>query len=50
MRSGPTFQQLFNWAYNYRLNAMREGGSTPILDFIVFRYTCYESTLSGVHI
>ena len=37
VRSGPTFQQLFNWAYNYRLEAMRRGESTPILDFIVFR-------------
>jgi long-chain acyl-CoA synthetase len=37
MRSGPTFQQLFNWAYNYRLDAMRRGESTPILDFIVYR-------------
>ena len=37
MRTGPTFQQLFNWAYNYRLDAMRRGESTPILDLIVYR-------------
>ena len=37
MRTGPTFQQLFNWAYNYRLEAMRRGESTPILDLIVYR-------------
>lgn len=36
-RSGPTFQQLFTWAYNYRLEAMRNGETTPILDFLVFR-------------
>jgi long-chain acyl-CoA synthetase len=37
MRNGPTFQQLFNWAYNYRLAAMRRGESTPILNFLVYR-------------
>ena len=37
IRSGPTFQQLFNWAYDYRLKAMRRGESTPILDFFVYR-------------
>lgn len=36
-RAGPTFQQLFAWAFNYRLEAMRRGESTPILDFFIYR-------------
>lgn len=36
-RAGPTFQQLFTWAYNYRLEAIRRGESTPILNFFIYR-------------
>jgi len=36
-KGSPTFQKLFNWAYNYRLEAINNGETTPIMDKIVFR-------------
>ena len=36
-RGGTTFQRVFQWAYDYRLKALRVGKTTPILDAIVFR-------------
>ena len=36
-KGSPTSQKLFFWAYQYRLEAMKRGESTPILDRIVFK-------------
>jgi len=36
-KGSPFAQKLFNWAYEYRLEAMRNGEETPIMDMIVFR-------------
>lgn len=36
-RGSPTFQKLFAWAYQYRLEAIKQGEPTPILDNVVFR-------------
>lgn len=36
-KGGNTFQKIFGWAYDYRLNAIRNGESTPILDALIFK-------------
>ena len=36
-RKGPRFQEIFEWAFNYRLEALHKGESAPIMDFILFR-------------
>ena len=44
-RGGPTFQKMFNWAYEYRLKALRNGESTPILDTLLFK--AFRAQLGG---
>ena len=36
-KGGNTFQKVFDWAYDYRLEAIRAGKTTPILDAVVFK-------------
>ena len=36
-RKGKSFQEIFEWAYQYKLRAYTNGESTPILDRLVFR-------------
>jgi long-chain acyl-CoA synthetase len=36
-QKGPRFQGIFDWAYNYRLEALRQGEEAPIMDFLIFR-------------
>ena len=36
-QGGPRFQNLFEWAYNYRLEALHDGEQAPIMDFLIFR-------------
>ena len=36
-RKGPRFQDIFEWAFSYRLEAMQKGESAPIMDFLLFR-------------
>ena len=36
--SGPFFKELFDFCHQYKLRWMRRGFSTPLLDFLIFRY------------
>ena len=34
---GPRFQGIFDWAFEYRLEALKQGEFCPIMDFLIFR-------------
>ena len=36
-RKGPKTKEIFDWAYHYKLHALRNGESTPIMDRLLFR-------------
>ena len=36
-KKGSGFEKLFQFCYKYRLEAVRQGQNTPILDFLLFR-------------
>ena len=44
-QGNKTFQAFFQWAYDYRLKALRNGEETPILNEIMFKG--YRSQLGG---
>ena len=36
-QGGLKFRNFFEWAYNYRLEALQQGEQAPIMDFLIFR-------------
>ena len=36
-QKGPRFRNFFDWAFDYRLESLRQGEEAPIMDFIIFR-------------
>ena len=36
-QKGPRFQNFFEWVFDYRLDALKQGEAAPVMDFLIFR-------------